>query len=149
EFDVTFVVLRDSKFTLEQIQARAKRMAEVYAQCGIRVSQIRVVFADSPSGNSVIRQKGENDLYIASRVPSSVSKPIVFYVKSHLGKDYAYARPAIWESNAPLKDTAWITYYDEEVEKKWYHPSYSVESHELGHLFSGESHLKGKQNLMA
>lgn len=153
KFDLTLVIFRESGWEKKVILKRLKKVADIYAQCGIKIGKIKFVTANAPDGMIDFSRPGCRDQKIAQRVPPT-PKPILFYFRS-IPKLNAYA----WVEHSDneeipdaIKNTAWFSLSVAMIlNKKIRHPNYISEAHELGHILldSLEHAPEGIENLMA
>jgi hypothetical protein len=152
-FDLTMVMFRGTGWSKKVILQRLKKVADIYAQCGVRFGQVKFVEAGAPGGVIDFGSPGSGDREIAQRVPPT-SRPILFYFRS-IPKFNAYAWPESSEDedvSEALKNTAWFSLsVTMRLNIKIRHPNYVSEAHELGHiLLDSLEHVGGgAANLMA
>jgi hypothetical protein len=152
-FDLTLVMFRETGWRKKVILKRLKKVADIYAQCGIKIEKIKYVTANAPDGMIDFSCPGYRDQKIAQRVPPT-SKPILFYFRS-IPELNAYA----WVEHSDneeipdaIKNTAWFSLSVAMIlNKKIRHPNYVSEAHELGHILldSLDHAPEGVENLMA
>ena len=152
-FDLTLVMFRETGWEKKVILKRLKKVADIYAQCGIKIGKIKFVRAGAPDGMIDFSRPGYRDQKIALQVPPT-PKPILFYFRS-IPKLNAYA----WVEHSDneeipdaIKNTAWFSLSAAMVlNKKIRHPNYVSEAHELGHILldSLEHTPEGVENLMS
>lgn len=153
EFDLTVVMFRGTGWKKRVILRRLKRMAGIYARCGLRIGILKFVTTDAPGGKIDFARPGNRDHEIARLVPPA-PKPMFFYFRS-IPKFNAYA----WVEHTDNKDipdavknTAWFSLsITMKLNKEIRHPGYVSEAHELGHILldSLEHVTSGVKNLMA
>lgn len=152
-FDLTLVVFRGTGWSKAVVLRRLKKVADIYAQCGVRLSQVKLVEARAPGGVIDFFSPGLGDTGIAQKVPSTF-RPVLFYFRS-IPKLNAYSWPEDTEDENvadALKDTAWISLSAAmDLNTKIRDPKYVSEAHELGHiLLDSLAHAEvGEANLMA
>lgn len=152
-FDLTVVMFRETGWTKKAILKRLKKVAGIYARCGVMIGKLTVVTAGAPEGRVDFARPGRRDKQIALRVPPS-AKPIFFYFRS-IPEVNAYAWPRSTDNDAipdAIRDTAWFSLsVTMPLNKKIRHPGYVSEAHELGHiLLDTLAHTpEGQMNLMA
>jgi hypothetical protein len=152
-FALTVVMFRETGWEKKVILKRLKKVAGIYAQCGIKIGRIKFVTAGAPDGMIDFSRPGYRDQKIALQVPPT-PKPILFYFRS-IPKLNAYA----WvehsdnrEIPGAIKNTAWFSLSAAMLlNKKIRHPNYVSEAHELGHILldSLEHTPGGIENLMS
>ncbi|MDQ1354609.1 MAG: hypothetical protein QG657_4918 [Acidobacteriota bacterium] len=155
-FDLTLVMFRGTGWSKKVILRRLKKVADIYAQCGVRFGQVTFVEAGAPAPEGVIdfgSPGGNAEQDIAQRVLPT-ARPILFYFRS-IPKFNAYAWPESSEDedvSDALKNTAWFSLsVTMKLNIKIRHPKYISEAHELGHiLLDSLEHVGvGVGNLMA
>jgi len=152
-FDLTLVMFRETGWEKKVILKRLKKLADIYAQCGIKIGKIKFVTAGAPDEMIDFSRPGYRDQKIAQQVPPT-PKPILFYFRS-IPKLNAYA----WvehsdneEISDAIKNTAWFSLSVAMLlNKRIRHPNYVSEAHELGHILldSLEHTPEGIENLMS
>jgi hypothetical protein len=153
QFNLTVVIFRHTEWTKKVVLRRLKRVADIYAQCGIKLGTVKLVVTGAPQGMIDFHKPGHRDQKIAQLVPPT-PKPILFYFRS-IPKLNAYA----WIQNTDndeipeaIKNTAWFSLsVTMKLNKKIRHSKYISEAHELGHIFlnSLEHSPKHAMNLMS
>ncbi len=153
EFDLTVVMFRGTDWKKKVILKRLKKMARIYARCGVKIGVLKFVTAGAPGGKIDFARPGNRDQEIARLVPPT-PRPILFYFRS-IPKFNAYA----WVEHTDNKDipdavknTAWFSLsITMKLNIKIRHPGYVSEAHELGHILldSLEHVTGGVKNLMA
>ena len=152
-FDLTLVMLRGTGWSKKVVLQRLKKLADIYAQCGVRLGQVKFVEAGAPGGLMDFGNPGCGDVEIAQKVPPTF-RPVLFYFRS-IPKYNAYAWPESTgdeDVSEALKNTAWFSLsVDMKLNTKIRHPKYVSEAHELGHiLLDSLAHARvGEANLMA
>ncbi len=153
KFDLTVVMFRETCWKKKVILKRLKKVADIYAQFGIKIGKIKFVTAGAPGGMIDFSRPGYRDQKIAQRVPPT-PRPILFYFRS-IPKLNAYAwveRIDNEEIPDAIKNTAWFSLSVAMLlNKKIRHPNYISEAHELGHILldSLEHTPEGVENLMS
>jgi hypothetical protein len=152
-FDLTLVMFRETGWSKRVILKRLQKVADIYAQCGIKFGRVKFVTADAPEGMIDFARPGYRDRKIARRVPPT-PRPIFFYFRT-IPKFNAYG----WVETSDNKDipdaiknTAWFSLsVTMKLNVKIRHPNYVSEAHELGHiLLDSLDHAPGGvENLMA
>lgn len=141
--DLTLVNLRGSGWTEPLIRKNIKRVAEVYAQIGIKIENVKYFEVDPPYGRVDISDEKDEDVDLAKLLPTS-ERPVVFFIKSNIEGDTAFA----WRfdsADPPLADTAFITIEintQEYINKR--QKGYSTTAHELTHILCDCDHIEGK-----
>lgn len=156
-FNLTVVVLRKSGWESEEVLQRLKRVAEIYSQCGVKLGKVTLVEGDSPfGGREVSREWDESSEMISKALPTSVERPVLFYIGAEEGYLTGFSAPKYFvrdflqDPSDPLLDTAWVTSATKTMEyKKGRDSAYSTEAHELGHILTDAGHVMGSRNLMA
>lgn len=151
-FDLTLVMFRDTGWNKKIIIQRLKKVASIYARCGVRLGKLKFVEAGSPGGVIDFGSPGVGDVEIAQKVPSTF-RPVLFYFRA-IPKVNAYAWPENTEEDVSdaLKNTAWFSLsVTMKLNIAIRHPNYVSEAHELGHiLLDSLAHAgAGITNLMA
>jgi len=152
-FDLTLVIFRGTGWSKKVILQRLKKVAAIYAQCGVRLGQVKFVEAGAPGGIIDFAGPGGGDREIAQKTPATF-RPVLFYFRS-IPKFNAYAWPESSEDedvSDALKNTAWFSLsVTMKLNIKIRHPKYVSEAHELGHiLLDSLEHVGvGVENLMA
>lgn len=152
-FDLTVVMFRESEWRKKVILKRLKRVADIYAQCGIRIGSLKFVTAGAPGGMVDFGHPGGRDSKIAQLVPAT-AKPIFFYFRS-IPQFNAYAWPEHTHNDEipdAIKNTAWFSLsVAMPLNRKIRHPNYVSEAHELGHILldSLDHAPEGVGNLMS
>jgi hypothetical protein len=136
-FDLTVVIFRDTDWRKKVVLKRLKKVADTYAQCGIRIGRLTFVTAGAPGGMVDFGRPGGRDKSIALRLPPTVQKPVFFYFRS-IPQYNAYAWPEHTDNDDvpdALKNTAWFSLsVAMPLNRKIRHPNYVSEAHELGHI---------------
>jgi hypothetical protein len=152
-FDLTVVMFRETDWRKKVVIKRLKKVADTYAQCGIRIGTLKFVTTGAPEGMVDFGRPGGRDKKIADLVPPT-AKPIFFYFRS-IPQFNAYAWPEhTGNEDIPhaIKNTAWFSLsVTMPLNRKIRHPNYVSEAHELGHiLLDTLDHTpEGLKNLMA
>jgi hypothetical protein len=174
--ELTAVLFRDSGWDRSEIEPRFKRVAEIYTQCGVKLSKLVYVEADPFEGRkNVDYSESHDDLIISKAIPET-PRPAIFFVQSLqkpnglISLAYSWRNGSIYPDTpieVPLRNTAWIsndfktnTRTTEERHKgEWtekgapytvYDRSYSVDAHEIGHILTDSGHYEGKgKNFLA
>jgi hypothetical protein len=144
------VGFRNSQWQINQVQSRLLRVSEVYAQCGVKVTQATIVWADPYKGISDIEgvEASENSINFAIAKATPIqNRPVLYYVQARTNGGNAHAHPEFSiQGVSPLLNTVWIT---SEVESRMYRyvhdPRYSTDAHELGHILLDSSHYMGPE----
>lgn len=166
-FDLTVVMFRGTGWTYPQVEPHFKRINEIYAQCGIRLEEVKVVESDAYRGLLDVRTPwaGE-DLTIAKAVPRGVERPAMFLMRDLPSQMSAYAgipSYALQELDPAIHDMIfvsdyvnspdWPYYQDGDVSGRVYRskidPSYEVFAHEIAHLLANAGHELPGQNGIA
>lgn len=123
--DLTLVLFRGTGWDKSEIQSRYGRVAQIYAQCGVKISRLNYVEADPYQGITVVDNSGRrDDLKIAQATPDT-PRPVV-YMLEHGQNEHRVSQVAYsWrngsthnytpdKSEVPLEpalmNTAWITH---------------------------------------
>ncbi len=152
-FDLTLVMFRGTGWSKKVVLQRLKKVADIYAQCGVRFGQVKFVEAGAPGGVIDFGSPGSGDREIAQKTPATF-RPVLFYFRS-IPKFNAYAWPESSEDedvSDALRNTAWFSLsVTMKLNIKIRHPNYVSEAHELGHiLLDSLGHAGvGVGNLMA
>ena len=140
--DLTLVNLRGSGWTEPLIKKTIKRVAEVYAQIGVKIENVKYFEVDPPYGRVDISDEKDQDFDLAKLLPTN-KRPVIFFIKSNIEGDSGFA----WtkdNANPPLADIAFITYkvnssdYIKKREK-----GYSTTAHEIAHILCECDHIEG------
>jgi hypothetical protein len=146
---ITAVLFRGTGWTREELKIRYQRLAEIFAQCGLKIDRVELIESDAFRGWIDIRSgnlRTEPDKTIrireiAKHVPA-VNNPIIFYVRSdlNLNGSVAQAWPEFLNpAESRMQDTAWIT-RQVVATQGYYLPSFLTEAHELGHILANRDH---------
>jgi len=158
QFPLTMVLFRNTGWNLDLLKQRAKRVAEIYSQCGIKLSSVNIVESDpfngwlDVDGEENWRERWESrELKIARATPTP-QRPVIYYFRNFLDDDIYCA--SSWykgfKKGPPQDDTSWFSACD--LDPKYAVPdkSFSLEAHELGHLLTNDGHREnGKKNFLA
>ncbi len=174
-FDLTIVMFRGTGWTYPLVEPHLKRINEIYAQCGIRLEEVKVVEVDAHAGILDIKTPwvGE-DLTIAKAAPRGIKRPAMFLMKDLPSRMAAYAGIPSYSFRTldrAIRDMIFVSAYVNSEEWKYYRdadesgqtyrlpvdPSYDVFAHELAHLFADAGHElpgdngrpKDEKNLLA
>ncbi|MCX6583503.1 MAG: hypothetical protein NT166_25290 [Candidatus Aminicenantes bacterium] len=152
-FDLTLVMFRGTGWSKKVVLQRLKKVADIFAQCGVRFGRVKFVEAGAPGGVIDFAGPGVGDREIAEKVPLTF-RPVLFYFRS-IPKFNAYAWPESSEDEEvsdALRNTAWFSLsVAMKLNIKIRRPNYVSEAHELGHiLLDSLGHAgAGVENLMA
>jgi hypothetical protein len=155
QFHLSVVVFRGAKWTLPEVRARIRKVARIYAQCGIQVAPATLVETDAWHEH-LDMHGGDNpdagvEKSIAAALPPGMDRPVLFFVRSFDDGTMAAAAPAYYAPPGhPLLNTVFIAdpvIAADATEDK----SYSTEAHEVAHVLGNFSqHLKSPvSNLMS
>jgi hypothetical protein len=151
EISFTMVQFRKAGWTEGEIKRRYLRVAQIYSQCGIKVGKSKLVTVDAPNGWLDTDYNIEKrDQKISKMVPPT-QKPILFYVRSNLQGQSAYAWQQSKGVGPAMTDTVWMTAaVHAPAYKKLCSPLYNEDAHELGHIYGNCEHTEdGSQNFLA
>ena len=161
------VIFRTSGWSAPEIIARTKDLTETLSQCGVKLTQSKLITVDPIPGftkfDGQVRlapdyfdDPNKKEATVSKMLPGS-RRPVIFYVQA-INTDTAYANLAEAQApgnmNLPMLDTIWISKAITYSEHK-FNPRYSVEAHELGHVLGKLQHIYppklpgAKTNLMA
>ena len=161
QLPLTLVMFRETGWTRGQVEWRIKYAAEVYKQCGIKVSSAKLVVSD-PLNERIIeglnfggRSMGHQS-EILSSLPSGTTRPVMFFIGAPTKQDFlawAYWPLKWWQK--PIRpfqkllrmtspyNTAWINNLTIGESP---HGS-SVIAHEVAHLLCRCGHVD-ERNLL-
>jgi hypothetical protein len=150
KLNMTLVLFRNTGWTEDRVKAQVSRASEIYKQCGIELSEVKLVIANAPSGIIDVSYNNRDDERISRSTPES-KKPIVYFVRSNAEGQTAYSWGASVEKPSRARfNTIWMTDDIDKSYKEVHDPSYNVLAHEIGHILCGCSHFPGdEKNLMA
>ena len=157
--DATIVMFRNSGWTRNQIETHLKRTNEIYAQCGIRLGDIKFVESDAYQGKIDINERWNyegDDLKIAAATPVE-NRPVIYLVRKIMQTEGGYTNFEHFqysENNPKVANTIWLAsiintedyYYYETGDDSGRNyrlrrdPSYNVVAHELAHLLADMGH---------
>jgi len=157
--DATIVMFRNTGWTREQIEAHLKRTNEIYAQCGIRLGEIKLVESDAYQGMLDINDRWNyegDDLKIATATPQEI-RPVIYLMRKIMQGEGGYTNFEHFQysqNNPKVANTIWLATLINEEDYYFYHtsddsghesylrrdPSYNVVAHELAHLLADMGH---------
>jgi len=157
--DATIVMFRNSGWTRSQIEAHLKRTNEIYAQCGIRLGDIKLVETEAYQGKIDINDRWNyegDDLKIASATPLE-NRPVIYLMRRIMQVEGGYTNFEHFgfsERNPKVANTIWLASIINTEDYYYYHtsddtgrnyllrrdPSYNVVAHELAHLLADMGH---------
>lgn len=146
KLDLTLVNLRGSGFNKSLIEDRIKRVAKIYRQCGIKITEAKIVESDPPDGNLDISYKNKDDTKLARKAPEK-RRPILFLVRSNIEGHSGYAWNRSHNFGPPREDISVVT---SNILSKSHTTStnqeYSTIAHEIGHILCSCGHIDGDEN---
>lgn len=145
------MLFRGSGWTLENVEARTRRIAEIYKQCNIKINKAALIEVDAPNGWIDVDYSVEKKDFKLSSMTPSKERPILYYVRSSLEKQMSYAWITSDEVPLSLKNTAWLTMeINGQRQRDFYHPSYNSDAHEIAHILGNCGHVKDtSKNLLS
>lgn len=87
DLDYTVVIVKDSGWEKNEVIERIKKTAQIYKQCGVSTSKVKIVEFDGSDSLKEIDQEGTGPFGYLRRVmyaTSDLPKPQLFYVKKNL-----------------------------------------------------------------
>lgn len=150
ELYLTAVVFRGTPWTAARIQARLAKASRVFAQCGIKISKVKLVVSNPINNYLDVSFENSSHIQISDKLPTK-ARPVIFYVGKNLQGASAYAKTESSGKTDSLTNTAWMTSDLTLQEYKQYRdPSYSEEAHELGHILCDCDHYDdGTSNFLS
>jgi hypothetical protein len=157
--DATIVMFRNTGWTLDQISAHLRRTNEIYAQCGIRLGDVKLVESDAYQGKLDINARWDyegDDLVIAKATPIE-KRPVIYLMRKIMAYEGGYTNFEDFEfskQNPDVANTIFLANVINTEEYYFYHTadesghefylrrdsSYNVVAHELAHLLADMGH---------
>lgn len=131
---VDIVVLRDSGWTLKEVQKKYQETAAVFAQCNIKITRAKAILATSPINKVDFDLDPRNTAGDMARIVSATPKPRVgvvraFHIRSFTNGAVGFANPDSFLGDwGPYTNEAWLT-------KGAIDYKHSATAHELAHIF--------------
>ncbi|MBD63615.1 MAG: hypothetical protein CME62_00275 [Halobacteriovoraceae bacterium] len=147
--NLNLVQFINNGWTKEQVVSTIQRTADIYAQCGIKVNQVKFIQTTAVEDQVDISFQKDEDARLASMAPTT-ERPLVFYIRSNIEDENAFAWPRRM-APLPRRNTAFIT---SQVNNSQYQElrddGYSATAHELAHLYCDCPHEESStKNLLA
>lgn len=148
EVTINLIAFRETTWTAPIIEQSMSRVAEIYAQCGIKIKSPTLYIVTAPDKKIDLTPSEEQQVITKFPLPH---RPVIFFVNSFEDGAPAHAYGQAICSERPSRcDTAWITrYVKSDYYKELRDPNYSPIAHELGHIFGNRGHVSGYKNMLA
>jgi hypothetical protein len=146
ETDLSFVLFRETGWTEELVRSHLSGFAEVYLQCGVRVSNI-AIFVPSrlklPPKLSKYKMDDPSSILQLAEKTTELPRPLIYLVGDFSDSEASpFSRVTFTDMTSPipaaLESTLWFPMYvnsAEYIEERKNSP-YSVLAHELTHIFT-------------
>ncbi|MFA6030223.1 MAG: hypothetical protein WC969_10240 [Elusimicrobiota bacterium] len=147
-FTLSVVLLKDSGWTPDAAEKNLREVAEVFAQCGVRM-RVRLAAVRAPEGRAGWKRRGDgpDSVLALHRAVPFLEGPVAFLVGRFPDDEEAAFSRARWRDGRDLQpelyDTVYITdevlsaYSRAQFDLSPYTAgSYSVSAHELLHVFT-------------
>lgn len=159
QIPLTIVVLKDSVWTSEEVEARIRRTEEIYAQCELSFNPIYVVWAKYDLGNVWDADNYKDILDFELLTASPAPKPILFLIDAEKNRSYGAGFSAgthLYSLKEPLVNTGVLVgelALEDNKSAPWTkYPTrneYEVMAHELAHILFMESHRSDHDNILS
>ncbi|MBT7608925.1 MAG: hypothetical protein HN576_04165 [Bacteriovoracaceae bacterium] len=151
---VDLIMIRGSGWDEETIIERYRKAAEIYKQCGIKLTPARFISVTPPSGIVDIERSPRNVnqensvIKFASAVPKSKGMSTMF-VRSFTNGSTGTSGPEFaYGESSPLYNKTWLTTDVIDDNYTGIRENYSPEAHELSHNLLNIGHMDGEPNLL-
>jgi hypothetical protein len=144
ETDLDIVLLRGSGWTMEIIEKRYRKVVNIYRQCNLKFSNMRVIEVDAPfeikpplPPRPIETFKvgsywgGSSSGMLAERVPSPQTRIVSLHVSKIAGNQTGVAGIPATTHGTLLVNRVWISSAILSADRKEDH---SLEAHEIGHI---------------
>ena len=157
EFSMTAIVLRDSLWSVPEVSTRLNRVAQMYAQCGLKLDTLKIVEVTPPASLELTKVvTAENATKLAEITPTPITKPLMYFIK-YLRTDPESTPPAVSlgvkeDIRPALQNTSYISSEAKRAtfERRARRFGASIEGHELGHVLTNGGHWDdGKDNFLS
>lgn len=160
EISIQAIILKNSGWTPEIIKNRLQLIPSIYAQCGIKIKKIELVYADAPSGEvdseGYKSDEKSADYRLAEKINTKGSATFFYMRQNKYGNlDTAFSRiPRDTTLDNPLVNTATFfsrlqsPEYAEYMKTKNIDTNASVEAHEFAHILCNCGHTLIENNIL-